>query len=101
MAEYDNAPSLGVAMQAEREMAAFVKAMTDVVGQSGLWRAAEVWLHALETLDWPDENHEWFFRQVSILPISQLVTNSEAKTTGEMSETARRLSWLPVLQHAL
>ena len=47
MAEYDNAPSLGVAMQAEREMAAFVKAMTDVVGQSGLWRAAEVWMHAL------------------------------------------------------
>jgi hypothetical protein len=81
MAEQDNAHSLGIAMQAEREMAAFVKAMTDVVGQSGLRRAGEVWLHAVETLDWPDENHDRFFRRISILAISRLVTNSESQTT--------------------
>ena len=42
MAEYNNAPSPGITMQAEREKSAFIRAAADVVGQSGQWRASEV-----------------------------------------------------------
>jgi hypothetical protein len=101
MAENNNGLSLGITIHAEREMSSFMKAVTVVVGQSGPLRAGEVWLHAMGTLDWPEEDHEKFFRRVSILAISRLLTNSEAESADEMHGATQRLSWLPTLRPAI
>ena len=101
MAEYSNAPSRRITTQAEREMSAFIKAATGVVDQSVLGRAGEVWLHAMETLDWPQDDHEKFFRRVSILAISRLLANAEAATADEMHRYIQRPSWSPALLPAI
>ena len=73
MPDYSNAPLQNIAGQAEREMTAFLHATAELFGEDGASPASEAWLHAMESLDWPCENHEKFFRRVSILAISQLM----------------------------
>ena len=63
--------SVSIVTQAEREMAAFLRATTDSAGHT-LPRATDAWIRAIESLDWPEANHEKFFRSVTILAISHL-----------------------------
>ena len=79
--------------QAEFELAAFLKAATDVIGQSVLSRAGDTWLQVMETLDWPEEDYERFFRKVTGLAISQLLRNSENEATHEKRRHARPTDW--------
>jgi hypothetical protein len=72
MPERSNAPLQNITGQAEREMTAFLHATAEVFGRDGAPPAGEAWLRTMESLDWPCENHEKFFRRVSILAISQL-----------------------------
>ncbi len=62
------------------KMAAFLKAMADLVGHRGLLRAGDAWIRAMESLEWPSHNYEKFFRRVTILAISRLLANSDAET---------------------
>src|SRR6266700_2456876 len=64
--------------QAECEMAAFLKATADLVGDRGHLRAGDGWIRAMESLEWPSQNHKKFFRRVTILAISRLLANSDA-----------------------
>lgn len=57
--------------QAERELAAFLKAATVVLGQSDA-QAGDTWLRMMEALDWPSGNHGRFFRRVTLLAIREL-----------------------------
>jgi hypothetical protein len=68
-------PMITIFDEAERELAAFLCAITDVVGRNGLTRASEFWIQVMENLDWPDENFEKFFRVVSIRAAAQLAEN--------------------------
>jgi hypothetical protein len=65
--------------QAECEMAAFLKATADLMCHRGLLRAGDGWIRAMESLDWPSQNYEEFFRRVTILAISRLLANSDAE----------------------
>jgi len=65
--------------QAECEMAAFLKATTDLVGDRGLLRAGDAWIRAMESLEWPNQNYDKFFRRVTILAISRLLANPDAE----------------------
>jgi hypothetical protein len=65
--------------QAECEMAAFLKATADLVGHRGLLRAGDAWIRAMESIEWPSQNYEKFFRRVTILAISRLLANSDAE----------------------
>ena len=73
--------------QAECEMAAFLKATTDLVGRNGLLQAGNAWILAMESLDWPNENHEKFFRRVTILAISRLLANSDAEVNERSADS--------------
>ena len=64
--------------QAECEMAAFLKATADLVGHRCLLRAGEAWIRAMESLEWPSQNYDKFFRRVTILAIFGLLANSDA-----------------------
>jgi hypothetical protein len=66
--------------QAECEMAAFLKATGDLVGHRGLLRAGDGWIRAMESLEWPNQNYDKFFRRVTILAISRLLANPDAHT---------------------
>ena len=66
--------------QAECEMAAFLKATADLVGHRGLLRAGDAWIRAMESLEWPNQNYDKFFRRVTILAISRLLANPDAQT---------------------
>jgi hypothetical protein len=74
--------------QAGCEMAAFLKATADLVGDRGLLRAGDAWIRAMESLEWPNQNYYKFFRRVTILAISRLLANSDA----EAHERKRRLN---------
>ncbi len=65
--------------QAECEMAAFLKATGDLVGHRGLLPAGDGWIRAMESLEWPSQNYEKFFRRVTILAISRLLANFDAE----------------------
>jgi hypothetical protein len=101
MAEYEVTHSLNIKRQAEREMAAFLKAVKGAVGQGGLLQAGDVWLRAMESLDWPDVDHKRFFRRVSVIAISQLLASSNANMRDEKREKPHGANWLPVLRTAL
>jgi hypothetical protein len=66
--------------QAECEMAAFLEATTDLVGHRGLLRAGDTWIRAMESLEWPNQSYDKFFRRVTILAISRLLANPDAET---------------------
>jgi len=66
--------------QAECEMSAFLKATADLVHDRGLLRAGEAWIRAMESLEWPDQSYDRFFRRVTILAISRLLANPDAET---------------------
>ena len=65
--------------QAEREMAAYLKATANLVGDRGLLRVGDAWIRAMESLEWPSQNYKPFFRRVTILAISRLLANSDAE----------------------
>jgi len=65
--------------QAECEMAAFLKATTDLVGHRGLLRAGDAWIRAMESLEWLNRNYDKFFCRVTILAISRLLENPDAE----------------------
>jgi hypothetical protein len=73
MAERNNVSVRNIAGKAEREMVAFLHATSEVFGEDGSPQAGETWVRTMESLDWPTENHERFFRRVSVLTISQLL----------------------------
>jgi hypothetical protein len=100
MSKYDDAPPFNIKRHAEREMAAFLKAVFDVFGLSGLRRAGEVWLQEMEVIDWPDANHEKYFRRVTIQAIFQLPSHFDADVRGDDPDLTADINWLPVLRTA-
>lgn len=64
--------SASIMTYAERELAAFRRAVIDVIGDESLECASDIWIRALETLDCLDEDFEKFFRNVTIQTASQL-----------------------------
>ena len=100
MLKHQDSPSIGMEALAEREMAAFLTAASEVAGQRSMRRAGDAWLHAMESLECPDENHEKFFRRVTIKAISQLLTASGKAVRDEKPEPARAANLLAVSRTA-
>jgi hypothetical protein len=82
MAECNNVSLRNIVGQAKREMTAFLHATSEVFGGDGSPQAGETWLRTMESLDWPSENHEKFFRRVSVLTISQLMAETHCFSDG-------------------
>ena len=82
MFECNDASLLAVQARAERELAAFLRAASEVPGQNNMPRAGDAWLQAMETLDCPDDD-EKFFRRVTILAIAQLIEDSRSPMHNE------------------
>ena len=78
MSNCDAVNSLNLLSQAECEIAAFLKAITEVPGASDRRLVVEAWFESLESLSWPDNDLQKFFRTVSIRAISQIVAGSGA-----------------------
>ncbi len=79
MVNCDDAKQLNLRLQAEWEMAAFLKAATEILGPDSRWLAAHAWLGAMDSLTWHEDNHQKFFRRVSIQAISQIVSSAHSK----------------------
>lgn len=71
MLAYEHSSLQAIHNQAERELAAFLRVATVVLGQSDA-EAADSWLQTLESLDWPTGDYGRFFRRVTIMAIRQL-----------------------------
>lgn len=57
---------------AQRELAAFRRAVIDVAGAESLECASDIWIRTLESLDCLDEDFEKFFRNVTMQTADQL-----------------------------
>lgn len=71
----EDANSLKLQRLAECEMAAFLKAVVQSLGADNSSLAENAWLNVLESLNWPEENPQKFFRSVSIQATSQIVAD--------------------------
>lgn len=78
----DEVSLLKILTLAERELAAFLEATSDLLGIGGRSFAADIWLGIMESLPWPDDGLPEFFRAVSIQAISQIVVGSLANLTA-------------------
>ena len=96
----NDANSLSIEGHAECEMAAFLKATAEVLGPSGRLRAADAWFHAMESLNWPNDNHQKFFRSVSIRAISKLLADSNPSASDAKPENNESAALMPALQTA-
>ena len=73
-------PSPSILTQAERELGAFLRAVTNLVGPEGLSHARDLWIETLRDADCPATESTSFFRSVTIHTISQLVKSSQGRT---------------------
>jgi hypothetical protein len=71
--------------QAEREMTAFLRATAEDFGSERSRQAGDSWLHAMHSLAWPRDNHERFFRRVTILAMSQLLHGMDGGSSSALS----------------
>jgi hypothetical protein len=98
MTNCDDANPLNLRRQAEWEMAAFLMATADVLGPNSRWLAADAWLRAMESLGWPEDNHQKFFRRVSIQAASQIVSSAYPNIRIVKPGGSEAAYWLPALQ---
>ncbi len=78
---------------AERELGAFVKAVTDSFGPEKAGRAAEDWLEELETMALPDELTSCLWRAITISAAARLAVRlntapSHTKVSPEVKDHA-------------
>jgi len=92
--------SLAMEAQAERELAAFLRAASEFAGHDVVGRAGDTWLQTMESIDCPDENHEKFFRRVTILAISQLLAKSDAPARAAVPGSNREIERLAASRRA-
>ena len=77
-------PSASILNQAERELGAFLQAVTNLVGTENLSHARDLWMEMLRDGDCPGEELTAFFRNVTIRTISQLAKPSEDRVPPGM-----------------
>jgi hypothetical protein len=76
MPTVDDVLSVNVISQAaERELAAFLRATTDIVGRGSTSQAGDIWIHAMESRDWHCENPDKFFRGVTVHAVAQICSH--------------------------
>jgi hypothetical protein len=66
---------------AERELGAFVKAVTDSFGTEQAWRAADDWLGKLESMPLPDELTSRLWRTITIASAARLALRLNTAST--------------------
>ena len=101
MPNWNDEDCLTLQRQAECEVAAFLKAASAVVGLGGCCLSADAWLCTMESLSWPTDNHQKFFRRVSIKAISQIVANSHTKIRNTGRTDGERIQTSPALHSGL
>ena len=89
MPESNHGPSLSFEAQAQRELAAFLRATRNLAGQNGMPQAGDAWFHAMKSVECQDTDRERFFRRVAILAISQLLTSSAVPVRTRKPKPAR------------
>jgi hypothetical protein len=77
-------------LQAECEMGAFLEAAAEVLGLDDRWLAADAWLDAMESLRWSADDHQKFFRSVSVRAISQIAALSSPATASATRSSNRK-----------
>jgi hypothetical protein len=96
-------PATSIFSDAEHELAAFLCAVTTVIGFNALARASDLWLQVMKNSDWPaNENFEKFFRSVTIRAAAQLEESAGAARETEpldlrVNVTARILRGISTL----
>lgn len=71
-----------VSNAAQKELQAFLGAVTEIFGESRTQRAGEFWLEALENFDGVVADTEKFFRRVTIQAANQLAKDSWPRLTS-------------------
>ena len=90
-------PATSIFIDAEHELAAFLSAVTTVIGFNALSRASELWLQVMKSSECPaNESFEKFFRSVTIRATALLEETTRAARELEsldlrVSVTARIL----------
>jgi hypothetical protein len=54
----------------------------------------------MESLNWPNDNHQKFFRSVSIRAISKLLADSNTSVSDAKPGNNESAVWMPALQTA-
>ncbi len=86
MFESNDISLLTMQARAERELAAFLRAISEMPDQNNMPRASDAWLQTMESLDCPVENYELFFRRVTIRTISQLIADHRSPVRNDQPE---------------
>ncbi|AXC10385.1 hypothetical protein ACPOL_1034 [Acidisarcina polymorpha] len=89
-----------VVSHAERELAAFLAAVTEVVGPTGLGAASNVWIQTMQELDCSQESLGKFFRQVTIRASARLARNCQRETRFALAG-GERMQHLPLTAKAV
>src|SRR5580698_1076838 len=72
-------PAASIFSDAEHELAAFLCAVTSVIGFNALSRASDLWIQVMKSSDWPtNDSFEKFFRGVTIQAAVQLEESTRA-----------------------
>jgi hypothetical protein len=91
-------PRVDMFEEAQRELTAFLRASVDVVGTSGIRRASDVWIEAMQGLDCPDNEFKKFFRKVTICAAGQLAGISGSGRPTEIGDLAVESVTAPALE---
>jgi hypothetical protein len=84
-------PAASIFSDAEHELAAFLCAVTSVIGFNALSRASDLWIQIMKSSDWPtNESFEKFFRGVTIRAAAQL--EESTRTTRKTDPLDLRVS---------
>jgi hypothetical protein len=65
-----------IEFQAESELASFLAAAAEKLGEDQVLRAGNAWIDAMSSLVWPKDNHDRFFRHVTAITISRLLRST-------------------------
>jgi hypothetical protein len=67
-----------IANAAQKELAAFLSAVSQVFGPSNVQHAANLWLSGWEATEWNPENAERTFRHITIHTAAQLMRDTQS-----------------------
>jgi hypothetical protein len=69
-------PFASVIHEAEHELGAFLRAVTDIVGLGGLPQVGDLWIRTMEDAGCPGSDLKRFFRGVIVRAVAQLAKSS-------------------------
>ena len=67
---------------AEKELAAFARAVCEMLGPDHVRQSVQDWIEELELLDWPQDKHAPNWRHVTVAAASRLASRTKRRCEG-------------------